>query len=263
LRRTRPAGHDPITITGAVRQAPAPKHAKASSAMPSQVAPAHHRHRSSSDPFHDANAINTRDAYPRSTAPSNQPRSSRKQPYPPDPSTTYPLSAPAHREKMADVAPRLVDNSPRARMHRSQTSVPYVAVLEPVPCRHPGARADRFSSCSTTGTTAPRTVTHTSRRSLSQDSVVRQAAAMEKAKATNKSRPGKKGSVHADVIDRMDFSGVGAGLYMLIPARFPSLLMSRSPRSLPPRLALRCLRPLAQPASHQGPDARLDGRHQP
>ncbi|EIN14154.1 hypothetical protein PUNSTDRAFT_80272 [Punctularia strigosozonata HHB-11173 SS5] len=87
---------------------------------------------------------------------------------------------------MPDAAPRVIDGSPRTRIHRSQTSVP------------------------TTVGTAPRTVAHPSRRSLSQDSVARQATAMETAKSTTKSRTAKKGSSHADVIDRMDFSGVGA-----------------------------------------------------
>ncbi|EPQ60560.1 hypothetical protein GLOTRDRAFT_32865 [Gloeophyllum trabeum ATCC 11539] len=48
------------------------------------------------------------------------------------------------------------------------------------------------------------------RRSLSQDSVLRAAAAADKAKGSaGRTRTGKKGSVHADVIDRLDFSGVG------------------------------------------------------
>ncbi|KAG6381119.1 hypothetical protein JVT61DRAFT_5517 [Boletus reticuloceps] len=53
----------------------------------------------------------------------------------------------------------------------------------------------------------PTTATRThGRRSMSQDSVLRAANALEKAKAKPR---GKKGSVHADVIDRLDFSGVG------------------------------------------------------
>lgn len=47
----------------------------------------------------------------------------------------------------------------------------------------------------------------TTRRSHSDDSV-RQAAAVEKAKAAGR-KPAKKGSTHADVIDRLDFTGVG------------------------------------------------------
>ncbi|OAX44227.1 hypothetical protein K503DRAFT_788980 [Rhizopogon vinicolor AM-OR11-026] len=47
---------------------------------------------------------------------------------------------------------------------------------------------------------------HSGRRSLSQDSVLQTANALDKAKG--KAR-GKKGSMHADVIDRLDFTGVG------------------------------------------------------
>jgi hypothetical protein len=45
-------------------------------------------------------------------------------------------------------------------------------------------------------------------RSISQDSVVRAATHLEKNKNAGR-RTGKKGSMHADVIDRLDFSGVG------------------------------------------------------
>lgn len=55
-------------------------------------------------------------------------------------------------------------------------------------------------------TAAPSRPTYTGRRSLSQDSVLHTANALDKAKG--KAR-GKKGSVHADVIDRLDFTGVG------------------------------------------------------
>jgi hypothetical protein len=47
-----------------------------------------------------------------------------------------------------------------------------------------------------------------SKRSISQDSVIRAATSLEKNKSQSR-RPGKKGSTHADVIDRLDFSGVG------------------------------------------------------
>lgn len=50
------------------------------------------------------------------------------------------------------------------------------------------------------------------RRSHSQDSVLRAANTVEKAKASGRPRGTKKGSTHADVIDRLDFSGVGPSM---------------------------------------------------
>ncbi|TFK56989.1 hypothetical protein OE88DRAFT_1722041 [Heliocybe sulcata] len=79
---------------------------------------------------------------------------------------------------------RPVDRSPRTRMGRSQTAVPPAREARPPP--PPG------------------------RRSHSQDSVIRAAAAADNSKASaGRTRTGKKGSAHADVIDRLDFSGVG------------------------------------------------------
>lgn len=59
-------------------------------------------------------------------------------------------------------------------------------------------------------------------RSHSQDSVTQAAAAVERAK--NKTGRPKKGSQHADVIDRLDFTGVGPSTYMCSPSIFPHLL---------------------------------------
>ncbi|KAI0669800.1 hypothetical protein C8Q78DRAFT_146059 [Trametes maxima] len=73
------------------------------------------------------------------------------------------------------------DQSPRTRMGRSQTELPPPTNVRPAP-------------------------PPVSRRSQSQDSVARAATAMEK--KSGRPRP-KKGSSHADVIDRLDFSGVG------------------------------------------------------
>jgi len=67
----------------------------------------------------------------------------------------------------------------RAKMHRSQTSA--------------NATQDSY---------APQ-----AKRTVSQDSVGRAPVSQEKSK--HGGRRGKKGSVHADVIDRLDFSGVG------------------------------------------------------
>jgi hypothetical protein len=49
------------------------------------------------------------------------------------------------------------------------------------------------------------------KRTVSQDSVGRAPVSQEKSK--HGGRRGKKGSVHADVIDRLDFSGVGPSSY--------------------------------------------------
>ncbi|TRM60215.1 Pal1 cell morphology protein-domain-containing protein [Schizophyllum amplum] len=68
----------------------------------------------------------------------------------------------------------------RHRIGRSQSSIPPQTTSRPSPASH---------------------------RSHSQDSVARTANAMEKSKTT-RHRP-KKGSQHADVIDRLDFTGVG------------------------------------------------------
>jgi len=77
---------------------------------------------------------------------------------------------------------RVVDQSPRTRMGRSQTQVP-----------------------------PPRPVAPPTQRSLSQDSMARANKTVEKAKAATARRPpNKKGSSHADVIDAWDLSGVGA-----------------------------------------------------
>lgn len=60
---------------------------------------------------------------------------------------------------------------------------------------------------------------------MSQDSVLHVANALEKAKAKPR---GKKGSVHADVIDRLDFSGVGPSMSFFISA-IPSFPHRRVP----------------------------------
>lgn len=102
----------------------------------------------------------------------------------------------------------------------------------------------------------------TTRRSLSQDSVLRAAQTVEKAKATKRTIPTKKGSSHADVIDRMDFSGVGPstsqvalrGVHML------TMLLCRYYSSVPSRRSLRCLRAIPQQAPDQSAHACMDER---
>ncbi|KAG1749927.1 Pal1 cell morphology protein-domain-containing protein [Suillus paluster] len=134
------------------------------------------RHRSHSDPFSDP-------VYPSKPVPRLPPEPPSK--YPQynrlAPSTTKPSP---HRDNTIQeavrdtVQVRGLDQSSRARMGRSQTAQ----------------------------NTTPTRPTYTGRRSLSQDSVLHTANALDKAKG--KAR-GKKGSMHADVIDRLDFTGVG------------------------------------------------------
>jgi hypothetical protein len=71
-----------------------------------------------------------------------------------------------------------------------------------------------------------------SRRSQSEDSVLQAAAALDRAKTSGKSKSSKKGSRHADVIDRLDFTGVGpsAWLTSLFLADLSDLCRSVSPR---------------------------------
>jgi hypothetical protein len=47
------------------------------------------------------------------------------------------------------------------------------------------------------------------KRSHSQDNVLQAAAAAEKARAAKGGKSSKKGGLHVDVIDRLDYSGVG------------------------------------------------------
>lgn len=69
-------------------------------------------------------------------------------------------------------------------------------------------------------TTPARPQMTNARRSHSDDSV-RQTVAAEKAKAAGR-KPGKKGSSHADVIDRLDFTGVGPSASSLLFSTFSS-----------------------------------------
>jgi hypothetical protein len=162
------------------------------------------RQRSSSDPFLD-------------------PSKSQKRPPPPPPkpaakpsmTSAAPKSAPAHRDITEAVRDTVTvrgttDHSPRSRVGRSQTALSVVA-----PHHHQQSsliihKQNRTPSANGT----PRHVLPLGRRSQSQDSVLAAAAAVEKAKANGKGRP-KKGSQHADVIDRLDFTGVGPSTSLL------------------------------------------------
>ncbi|KAI6031700.1 Pal1 cell morphology protein-domain-containing protein [Pisolithus microcarpus] len=135
------------------------------------------RHRSYSDPFSDP-VYATSKPVPR---------------LPPDPPQKHPQYNPKvfappkpilHRDNMADalrdtVQFRPSDQPSRSRTGRSQTALP-----------------------SSTNAARP----SRGRRSQSQDSALHAPNIMEKPR----SKPhGKKGSMHADVIDRLDFTGVG------------------------------------------------------
>ncbi|THH20235.1 hypothetical protein EW146_g1079 [Bondarzewia mesenterica] len=149
--------------------------------MPSLSNPvaSHARHRSHSDPFSDPNSI------PQAPTPPpkySAPRQSA--------SRSRPTTAPKLRDNIMDavkdtVIVRSSDHPSRARPSRSQTGVP-----------------PSHSSPASRPPAGP------ARRSHSDDSVP-QTASTEKARTTGRSKPPKKGSVHADVIDRLDFSGVG------------------------------------------------------
>ncbi|KAI6047691.1 hypothetical protein EDC04DRAFT_3135431 [Pisolithus marmoratus] len=151
---------------------------------PSKVVHQHHppqrtRHRSYSDPFTD----------PIYAISKPVPR------LPPDPPQKHPQYTPKvvpppkpthYRDNMADalrdtVQFRSSDNQPsRSRTGRSQTIQPSSSANVARPSR--------------------------GRRSQSQDSALRAPNIMEKPKP----KPhGKKGSIHADVIDRLDYTGVG------------------------------------------------------
>ena len=69
-----------------------------------------------------------------------------------------------------------------------------------------------YRGVQTTTSTSSKPAAVTSRRSHSQDSVIQVANAVEKARRAGKP---KKGSSHADVIDRLDFTGVGPSEFIL------------------------------------------------
>ncbi|KII93903.1 hypothetical protein PLICRDRAFT_101378 [Plicaturopsis crispa FD-325 SS-3] len=97
------------------------------------------------------------------------------------------------------------------RTHRTDRDNVAEAVRDTVTLRDQGPQprtTTKTSRTQNTGST-PQPASrpnHNTHRALSQDSVTQAAAALEKAK---KGRAAKKGSMHADVIDRLDFTGVG------------------------------------------------------
>lgn len=135
------------------------------------------RLRSSSDPFVDPAAAKKKQRPP---PPPPKSKPSARMP------AAVPKSAPPHRdnheitEAVRDTVTyrTQTDNSPRTRMGRSQTAIS--------PAQNTTSRP-------------------AGRRSQSQDS----GGIVEKPRSSGKSRGSKKGSQHADVIDRLDFTGVG------------------------------------------------------
>ncbi|KAF9496135.1 hypothetical protein BDN71DRAFT_1506048 [Pleurotus eryngii] len=140
----------------------------------------HSRRRSASDPFTDQ-------ASPRRTAPTPPPKSSHKSYKMPAQATVK--SAPANHETHREVPSRdavvQVDGSSgRNKMGRSHTAL--------TPTRD-----------------SPHRAIQSGRRSQSQDSAPAPPGAVEKAKSGGKRSTKKGGSQHADVIDRLDYTGVG------------------------------------------------------
>lgn len=87
-----------------------------------------------------------------------------------------------------------------------------------------------------TAASGSRTSPASSRRSYSQDSVTQNANVVEKSRRAGK---GKKGSTHADVIDRLDFTGVGQSeLGLSLPLLFPMKLTNGLIDSVPSRRAV-------------------------
>lgn len=91
---------------------------------------------------------------------------------------------------------RVVDT--KRKSSRSAAPARYVvSVAPPLSATHSG-------SCSSQPPPVP-----PKKRSASQDNVTQAAAVVEKARAVKSGKASKKGGLHVDVIDRLDYSGVG------------------------------------------------------
>lgn len=169
-----------------------------------------HRHRSSSDPFSDPPAISY-SSYGVPTLASYQQPQQQQRRAPPVPPKAPAKTSTSHRAKptMATevvTTTRSTSDQPRNRVGRSQTQVsPYV--YKSLPSRYPTFSQSIHASLDRP--MAVRPAPPPARRSLSQDSVAQQAAADKAKSSSRRNGPQKKGSSHADVIDRLDFSGVG------------------------------------------------------
>ncbi|KAJ3509678.1 hypothetical protein NMY22_g16211 [Coprinellus aureogranulatus] len=82
------------------------------------------------------------------------------------------------------------------------------AVRETVKYRRESSERARPSRSHTTTTQPPIAPKPTSRRSQSEDAPIQ-----EKPRSSGAKSRSKKGSQHADVIDRLDFTGVGPSMY--------------------------------------------------
>jgi len=146
----------------------------------------HSRLRSSSDPFVDPHP--------------------RQRPPPPPPKSKMPTSVPSRNSSQHDITEAVRDTvvlNPRSKISRTQTAV---YVLSFFACNHPRSPHPHHSS-PPSAASRPH-----GKRSQSEDTVDKSP------RSSGKSRS-KKGSQHADVIDRLDFTGVGPSEYsgLLIP----------------------------------------------
>ncbi|PVF99909.1 hypothetical protein CPB86DRAFT_267328 [Serendipita vermifera] len=89
------------------------------------------------------------------------------------------------------------------RSRKMEPEIQEVRIVEP--------RSKSSKSANPSGTSAP--PVPPKRRSASQDEVLKAAAAAEKARAAKASKGNKKGGTHVDVIDRLDYSGVGPATF--------------------------------------------------
>ena len=168
-----------------------------------------HRHRSPSDPFSDPPAISY-SSYGVPTLSRNAPPQHRQPPPVPPKGQSKPSSNSKSHTKQAMPAEvvqtsRTSNESARIKMNRSQTQQS-AYVTTNLASR---TFADMTHHASLRRSSTAKVSQTTPRRSLSQDSVLRAANNVEKGKTTTRRPPTKKGSSHADVIDRLDFSGVG------------------------------------------------------
>lgn len=158
------------------------------------------RHRATpSDPFNDPSSLH---AHSPSYSSYGVPTLSRNAPpqhsahRPPPPPPKVPLKQSTARRQLQPSA-----------MNRDQV---IEAVRDTVQVRgsesNPRTRMNRSNTEVVTAHPTLKPIAPTSRRSHSQDSGMQTP---DKNKSTGRARPGKKGSSHADVIDRLDFSGVG------------------------------------------------------
>jgi hypothetical protein len=159
------------------------------------------RARASSDPFGDDKGSPTTPKSP-----------------PPPPKKTK--QTPKPKDIVEEVRDTVVVRGSPNRVARSQTSVVSFSTRFQAP--HTCPRNAPSPS-------APKNAPQLGPRSLSQDSVP-----VDKSKKAN-----KKGSKHADVIDRLDYTGVGPSTSLsLVVVRSSDHLITIAPHSVPPRRPL-------------------------